>query len=103
MWRDGKGEDVPAGITAGELADDPILAVVTETSARQIRRAMRILLKALDIREDTAIRLPVLFRGNPDGREVTALLPNPINLVCLGHHVILLKPFGPRPPQGNEW
>jgi len=52
--------------------------------------------RALGLKADEVVRLTVLFCAGEPGGAVAALVPNPVNLVCLGGSVLLLRPFGPR-------
>lgn len=105
MWLDGTGEEVPAVITAGELLKDEILKALASGCGGRIDGPGGIretVVAALGIRPEEIVRLPVLVRGNAEGRNVTALVPNPVNLVPFGREVVLLKPFGPRLTQAEE-
>ncbi len=105
MWLDGRGEEFPALITAGELVRDPSLASAAAVSGRRIYGPGGIretVSRALGLVEDEAIRLPVLFCADEAGGAVAALAPNPVNLVCLGGAVLLLKPLGPRENPADE-
>jgi hypothetical protein len=99
MWLDGTGEEFPAFVSVGELARDPALRVTAKRCAARYRgqgNGIAEALAALRIRDDEAIRLPVLFSSDEQGWHAGALLPNPVNLVLLDTNVVLLHPFGPR-------
>lgn len=105
QWLDGQGEEVPAVITAGELARDQTLHSIAMTCARRIDGPgglQEILSRKLNLIPAQIIKIPMVVRGDADGRNVTALIPNPINQVCLEHQVVLLKPFGPRSNPRDE-
>ena len=99
MWLDGAGDEFPALITAGELASDAGLLAAATNCAKRIYGpggVREVVSRGLGLREEDAIRLPVLWSGNPDGTDIAPLVPNPVNLVCLGEEVVLLEPHGPR-------
>jgi hypothetical protein len=105
MWLDATGKEFPALITAGELLRDRSLAAAARECSRRIYGPggiREIASRALGLEEDEAVCLPVLFCADESGGAVAALAPNPINLVCLGGSVLLLKPFGPREEPADE-
>jgi hypothetical protein len=97
MWLDGGGEEFPAVISAGELAGDKSLAKAAQAIAQRIYGPggiQGVLWRALGFDEKHTLRLPALFQSLDDGRSAAAIVPNPVNLVCLGDEVICLAPFG---------
>jgi hypothetical protein len=99
MWQDGSGNDYPAALLAGELAGDEALARVARVVNQRIygRDGVRDrLVRALRLRPEAIVKVPTLFRGDADGGRITALTPNPINLLVCGRNVVLPMPFGPR-------
>jgi hypothetical protein len=105
FWLDGRGSEVPAFITAGELCRDRALKDVARKCALRVDGAGGVrdtVLRALDLPSEALLRLPVLARGDKEAQDVTALLPNPVNLVCIDNDVVLLQPHGPRIEPGDE-
>lgn len=99
MGVDGSGEEFPAFLTVGELRqDDGLRATARQVGARVDgpRGICATLARQLGVAATDIIRLPVLFSGTAEDQSVTALVPNPVNLVVVGSTAILLKPFGPR-------
>jgi hypothetical protein len=99
MWLDGRGDEFPAVITAGELAADSLLRKRAKAFSKKLfgrGGACRALSGALDITEDRILRLPVLMSADEKGGDAAYLTPNPVNLVVIHGDVIILRPFGPR-------
>jgi hypothetical protein len=104
---DASGGECPVFLTVGELRRDEGL----HAAARQVQERVEgpdgiraTLCRALGVTEANFLRLPVLFSGQAQESSITALVPNPINLVMLGNTALLLKPFGPRvdPARGDS-
>jgi hypothetical protein len=99
MWLDGRGDEFPAVITAGELAADSLLKRHEKIFSKKIfgrGGVCRTLSGALGIDEDRISRLPVLMSADEKGGDAAYLTPNPVNLVIINGDVIILRPFGPR-------
>lgn len=105
LWLDARGVEVPAVITAGELCRDETLRAVAQECAQRIDGpggVRETVLRELGMSSGAVLRLPVVARGNADAQNVVALLPNPVNLVCVGSDVLLLRPHGPRREPDEE-
>lgn len=99
LWLDGRGVEVPAILTVGELIRDKTFEAVTRACAERIDGpggVRETMLHALGLSPAAIVRLPALVRGNEEARNATALLPNPANAVCVENDVLLLRPHGPR-------
>lgn len=98
MWLDLGDEELPAVVTAGELAQDPGLLAATKMVNRRLYGPggiQEVLCRALELDPKKTLRLPVLFWTLESGRGAGALIPNPVNLVCVDREVICLAPLGP--------
>jgi hypothetical protein len=106
MWLDGAGDEFPAFITVGELRTDQALKDAAEFCVKKIfgkNGAWPTLRKGLRLTDADVLSLPVLFYGNAQNKsEMTALTPNPINLLNANGSVFFLIPFGPRANPADE-
>jgi hypothetical protein len=99
MWLDGRGEEFPAVVTAGELAADSSLEKHAKAIAKKLfgrGGVSAILSRELGIAGKRVVRLPVLMSADGKGRRAAYLTPNPVNLILIGETAIILRPFGPR-------
>lgn len=105
MWLDGRGDEFPAVITAGEFAADPFLKKHVKAFSKKLfgrGGVSRILSGALGIAEEHILRLPVIMSANEKGGNAAYLTPNPINLVFINNDIALLRPFGPRRDSSDD-
>jgi hypothetical protein len=99
MWLDGRGDEFPAVITAGELAADSHLKKHAKALSKKLfgrGGVFRALSNTLKVSQERILRLPVLMSADERGTRAAYLTPNPVNLVVIDGAAVILSPFGPR-------
>lgn len=102
MFVDAANEPVPAVVSAGELARDPVLAAAAERANRRIAATRQRVVRALGLRDGDCVPLPVLVIDDGAGEQAWWLSPNPVNLLNVNGRVVVLRPFGPRAQAGDD-
>jgi protein-arginine deiminase len=88
-----------AAISIKDILADERLEASNKRFQRFINQNQDILIDALGLTADDIIHLPMLFQGStridPTTERADSFFPNIVNMIVLGSHLAIPKPFGP--------